>query len=159
MFARIGDRGLLALVVDDLQWGDPDSMRLLESLAVAPHVPRMLVLASTRSDEAGDWLASELASLAHLQPVRVQLAALGQQDGEALALSVLGEDTERTRRVLEALPPDVVAVHLSGLRSPEDVAAVAESRADAALIGEALMRLADPAPLLESMAAATRPAR
>ena len=57
-------------------------------------------------------------------------------------------------RVLAAIPDDRVAAHLSGLKSPDDVAAVARSRADAALIGEALMRLDDPRALLGSMVAA-----
>jgi indole-3-glycerol phosphate synthase len=58
--------------------------------------------------------------------------------------------------VLERIPRDRVAVHLSGVRSPESVAAVARGRADAALVGEALMRADDPAPLLASMLARGR---
>jgi indole-3-glycerol phosphate synthase len=63
-------------------------------------------------------------------------------------LDTLAMDADRTARVLAAIPAGVVAVHLSGLRSPDAVAAVARGRADAALIGEALMRLDDPAPML-----------
>jgi indole-3-glycerol phosphate synthase len=69
-------------------------------------------------------------------------------------LDTLAMDGERTARVLDAIPRDVVAVHLSGLRTPADVARVARSRADAALIGEALMRQDDPRPLLRAMAQA-----
>jgi indole-3-glycerol phosphate synthase len=47
-------------------------------------------------------------------------------------------------------------VHLSGLKGPEDVASVAKTTADAALMGEALMRQDDPAPLLRSMLEAAR---
>lgn len=70
-------------------------------------------------------------------------------------LDTLEVDVDRAARVLAALPPGVVAVHLSGLRGPEDVRRVAASRADAALVGEALMRQDDPEPLLASMVAAT----
>jgi indole-3-glycerol phosphate synthase len=66
-------------------------------------------------------------------------------------LDTLAMDQERTARVLERIPPDRVAVHLSGVGSPEAVAAVARGRADAALVGEALMRADDPGPLLTSM--------
>jgi indole-3-glycerol phosphate synthase len=66
-------------------------------------------------------------------------------------LDSLAMDAVRTARVLAAIPPDVVAVHLSGLRVPLDVATVAQSRADAALVGEALMRQDDPRGLLEAM--------
>jgi indole-3-glycerol phosphate synthase len=69
-------------------------------------------------------------------------------------LDTLAMDADRTARVLAAIPADVVAVHLSGLRSPADVAAVASGRADAALVGEALMREDDPRELLEAMVAA-----
>jgi indole-3-glycerol phosphate synthase len=59
-------------------------------------------------------------------------------------LDTLAMDAERAARVLAAIPRDVVAVHLSGLKAPDDVARVARGRADAALVGEALMRLDDP---------------
>jgi indole-3-glycerol phosphate synthase len=68
-------------------------------------------------------------------------------------LDTLVMDPERAHRVLEILPTNITRVHLSGLRSPEAVAAVAGGPADAALIGEALMRADDPEPLLSSMVA------
>ncbi len=74
-------------------------------------------------------------------------------------LDTLDIDGARAARVLAAIPDDRVAVHLSGLRTPADVAAVAATRADAALVGEALMRLDDPSALLAEMvrAAASAP--
>lgn len=66
-------------------------------------------------------------------------------------LDTLAMDAERAARVLAAVPADVVAVHLSGLKAPLDVAAVAQGRSDAALVGEALMRQDDPRGLLEAM--------
>ena len=49
-------------------------------------------------------------------------------------------DAARAARVLAAIPAGIVAVHLSGSRTPDDVARVALGRADATLVGEALMR-------------------
>jgi indole-3-glycerol phosphate synthase len=72
-------------------------------------------------------------------------------------LDTLAMDAERTARVLAAIPPYVVAVHLSGLKSGQDVAKVARTRADAALIGEALMRQDDPRGLLAEMVRASEP--
>jgi indole-3-glycerol phosphate synthase len=66
-------------------------------------------------------------------------------------LDTLQMDTARAGRVLDAIPRHVVAVHFSGLRSAGDVALVARGRPDAALIGEALMREADPRAVLASM--------
>ncbi len=71
-------------------------------------------------------------------------------------LDTLAMDAARTARVLAAIPREVVAVHLSGLRRADDVAAVARTRADAALIGEALMREDDPRGLLREMVSASQ---
>jgi indole-3-glycerol phosphate synthase len=63
-------------------------------------------------------------------------------------------DAARAADVLAAVDEGAVAVHLSGLATADDVARVAAGRASAALIGEALMRADDPAPLLASFVAA-----
>ena len=65
-------------------------------------------------------------------------------------------DAARAVRVLDAIPAGVVAVHLSGLRTPADLQRVARGRADAALVGEALMRQDDPRAALGAMVAAAR---
>lgn len=74
-------------------------------------------------------------------------------------LDTLEMDRERAARVLAAIPPPCVAVHLSGLKGPDDIREVARSRADAALVGEALMRKDDPRELLASMMVASRTPR
>ena len=66
-------------------------------------------------------------------------------------LDTLVMDPVRAARVLAAIPADRIAVHLSGLKGPDDVAAVARTTADAALMGEALMRQDDPTALLRAM--------
>jgi indole-3-glycerol phosphate synthase len=71
-------------------------------------------------------------------------------------LDTLAMDGERAARVCSVIPPDVVAVHLSGIRQPDDIAQIARSRADAALVGEALMRDDDPRPRLRALVAAAR---
>ena len=67
-------------------------------------------------------------------------------------LDTLEMDPARAARVLASIPPDKIAVHLSGLKSQADATQIAASRADAALIGEALMRRDDPGPLLAELA-------
>lgn len=83
-------------------------------------------------------------------------------------LNTLKMDAERAARILGQIEPTAVAIHLSGLASPDDVTRVAfpstlvgdplsrsppstTRRADAALIGEALMRQDDPTALLSAM--------
>ena len=69
-------------------------------------------------------------------------------------LDSLAMDAAKTARVLDATPAGVVAVHLSGLRTPADVQRTSRGRADAALVGEALMRQDDPRAALRDMLAA-----
>jgi indole-3-glycerol phosphate synthase len=69
-------------------------------------------------------------------------------------LDTLRVDASLAEEVLASIPSDRTAVHLSGLRTAEDVARIAGGRADAALIGEALMRDNDPSALLKRMLAA-----
>lgn len=69
-------------------------------------------------------------------------------------LDTLVMDRSRAARVLAALPEHVVGVHLSGLAAPSDVLQLRQGRADAALVGEALMRQDDPEPLLRELVAA-----
>jgi indole-3-glycerol phosphate synthase len=78
-----------------------------------------------------------------------RLVGVNARDLDSLAM-----DVGRTARVLEAIPAEVVAVHLSGVKAPVDIARLSRGRADAALVGEALMRQDDPGPLLRAMVAA-----
>lgn len=72
-------------------------------------------------------------------------------------LDTLVIDATRTARVLAGIPRDRVAVHLSGVKSPLDLRAIAAGRADAALVGEVLMREEDPTPLLRNLVANLAP--
>ena len=49
-------------------------------------------------------------------------------------------DTENSRKLRDMVPSNLVFVSESGVRTAEDVAAIAKSGADAVLIGETLMR-------------------
>jgi indole-3-glycerol phosphate synthase len=92
--------------------------------------------------------------LARALSVGAKLVGVNARDLDTLTM-----DAARAARVLAQIPADVAAVHLSGLKTPAEIAALAEGRADAALIGETLMRAADPRPLLEAMAEAARAPR
>jgi indole-3-glycerol phosphate synthase len=66
-------------------------------------------------------------------------------------LGTLEMDAARAARVLGGLPSTVTRVHFSGIAAPNDVRRVANSPADAALIGETLMRQDQPEALLRSL--------
>ena len=103
----------------------------------------------------------------HLEPfvevVNEQEAAVALDAGATLVgvnardLDTLEMDAARTARVLAALPTTLTRVHLSGIAKPEHVQSVVASDADAALIGEALMREAQPEERLRSLVSAARP--
>jgi indole-3-glycerol phosphate synthase len=69
-------------------------------------------------------------------------------------LDTLKLDRARAARTLGGLPDGVLAVHLSGLGNADAVAEVAQGTADAALVGEVLMREDDPEALLRTLVAA-----
>lgn len=66
-------------------------------------------------------------------------------------LDTLEMDTAAAQEVLASLEPEIVGVHLSGLKNADDVREVAAGPAAAALIGECLMRQDDPRALLAAL--------
>ena len=74
-------------------------------------------------------------------------------------LDTLRMDPVRAAKIVAAIPDDRVAVHLSGLKTEDDVRALAKGRAEAALVGEIMMRQDDPTDLLTRFVAAARTAR
>lgn len=65
-------------------------------------------------------------------------------------------DFSNAARLRELVPPECVYVAESGVSSPEDVAVLKKAGADAALMGEVLMRAGDRAALLRAMREAAR---
>ncbi len=102
--------------------------------------------------EAGERGLEPLVEVATEEELRAARAAGARLVGvNARDLDTLRMDPARAAAVLAQIEPDRVAAHLSGLAAPEDVAKIAAGRADAALVGEALMRRDDPTDLLAAM--------
>ena len=53
-------------------------------------------------------------------------------------------DPERAERLVEKIPKERVAVYMSGVNDADDLRDIARGRADAVLVGSALMRKSDP---------------
>jgi indole-3-glycerol phosphate synthase len=60
-------------------------------------------------------------------------------------LATFTTDLETTVRLLERVPPDVLVVSESGIRTRDDVARLGRAGVDAILVGETLLRDPDPA--------------
>src|SRR5262245_674303 len=130
VLARLGDRAGLFLAVDDLQWGDSDSARLLLDLLRPPDPPRLMLLACYRSEDVG--------SSPCLQALREGLKEFGGElerrelavgplpPGEALALARAllregGEPAEHVAHESQGSPFFIheLAQHAgAGLRDP-----------------------------------------
>jgi indole-3-glycerol phosphate synthase len=67
-------------------------------------------------------------------------------------------DQQHARTLIERIPSDRIAVHMSGVRSGEDLARIAASRADVVLVGEGLMRAPTPGARLREWLQAIPPA-
>jgi indole-3-glycerol phosphate synthase len=71
-------------------------------------------------------------------------------------LDTLVMDATRAARVLAQIPSRMIPLYLSGIRGANDVRAIAQTGAHGALVGETLMREADPLRLLAELVEAAR---
>jgi len=74
-------------------------------------------------------------------------------------LSTFVTDLDTTVRLLAEVPPDVVLVSESGIRTVEDIERLGEAGVDAILVGEALLRAPDPNTVARAFAGVPRRAR
>jgi len=103
LLQRVADRHLLILHIDDLQWGDLDSAKLLRELLRPPDAPEMLLILGFRSEdrERSPCLG----------------ALLGEPFGAALEMHLRPLDAEAAGALMRALlrgpVPDVDVVSLT----------------------------------------------
>jgi tetratricopeptide (TPR) repeat protein len=98
----MGSQQRVLLVLDDLHWADPPSLRLLEYLLRSSHNRPLLIIATCRhsdSDSSG-WLSESLAGLRRAVAVE-HLSLQGLSEGEAAELlsSVLGRPLSEGERL------------------------------------------------------------
>jgi indole-3-glycerol phosphate synthase len=130
-----------------------DAALLIARIVTASELRALADAARARGLEPVVEVATE-AELAVAQAASARVIGVNARD-----LNTLRLDSARAQSVLRAIPPPTVAIHLSGLATPDDVSRIAGSRADAALVGEALMRVDDPRPLLRAMVESASSAR
>ncbi|MEY4511350.1 MAG: hypothetical protein RLZZ450_3472 [Pseudomonadota bacterium] len=99
MFAELAAHRPVVLWLDDYQWADVDTRRLVSSLIAGPDAPRMLLLLS-EEPEPGGVHASEPP--AH---DTVELASLSSDEARLLIDELLERTGEVTRELEDALRP------------------------------------------------------
>ena len=103
VISRLVARGPTVLVLEDLHWADPTSLRLTEQLAALARAGPLLVLATRRPepDPGVSALEASLCSDPGLQSYKIELSPLVADAEAALARSLLGEAAPEA--VLEAV--------------------------------------------------------
>ena len=109
LFVALADRRRVAIVIDDLQWSDADSLALLRALLLPPDPPRLLLLATLRS--GSQILSTEAAGAEVALPGdsrELHLYGLPVEEARALAERLLAGDKDdaasraRARAIAEA---------------------------------------------------------
>ena len=86
LLAALAARRPLIIAIDDLQWGDADSMALLEAVLAPPDATPVLLLCTVRDDHPG---AAALLARLPGERRRVTLTGLPPDDARALAAHLL----------------------------------------------------------------------
>lgn len=119
LLARIGDRAPLVAVIDDAQWGDVDSVQVLQELIAGADAPGMLVLVVFTGD--GVALQGE---------VTLRLTELDADESHALALQ-LGDASRAAALVREARGNPFLLQQLAEVGGDVPLEDVMRSRIDA----------------------------
>ena len=175
LFSRMGDHRPLVLSIDDVQWGDLDSVAVLTDLMALPGAPPLLLVLSYRTEERAraPFLRALLPALKNSLDARcieLEVGPLDRATGTALALSMFGKP-EMTREPAVQLLAQQVAVEahgspffireLSSYLLAQDIRSLATSGLGVTLeqvVAERLSGLSTAAKrLLEVVAVASRP--
>ena len=124
-------------------------MVLLLVRALGPESLQALVLETLRLGMAPVVEAADPDELGLALATGATIIGINARD-----LRTFRVDAEAAARVIALIPEGRIAVHMSGVGSAEDLARVAAGRADAVLIGGALMQAPEPGDQLRDWLAA-----
>jgi hypothetical protein len=101
LLTRLVERTPLILSIDDLQWGDVDSARLLSELIYSEQSPALLFIGCFRSEDSEqspfllEMRKSRVKASRTLEHRELAVEALPLSDARKLALALLGRDDAR----------------------------------------------------------------
>jgi predicted ATPase len=98
LLLRLAERTKLVLFIDDLQWGDVDSVDLLDEVLRPPDAPPLLFIAAYRSDAAES--SPFVGAFRERVPARdLILDPLTPEESQDLALELLGDSVSDPHEV------------------------------------------------------------
>lgn len=109
LLARLSALSPLVAIIDDLQWGDLDTISLFQQLVTGPAPPRMLLVCSFRSEsvDANPFVPAfrKVLEQASTTVIRnFELSELSQEESLRLASHLLNQN--ETRAIAEAIAND-----------------------------------------------------
>jgi indole-3-glycerol phosphate synthase len=140
-----------------------DPLHVVEARATGADAVLLIVriledaMLRTLHDEATGWGMSALvevhdrSELARALDLGARIVGINNRD-----LSTFRSDLDTTLRLLGDIPDDVTVVSESGIRDRADVNRLAEAGIDAILVGETLLRAADPGVAAKELASVPR---
>lgn len=103
LLARIGDHRRLVLCIDDAQWGDADSARLLTELLMPPDPPVLLLICAYREGadrrEGFVSMVRQSPAVASLRQSDLRLNPLNEEEAANVARLLLGRDSVRAEAI------------------------------------------------------------
>jgi indole-3-glycerol phosphate synthase len=143
-----------------------DRLQLIEACALGASAALLIARAlspgelATMAEAARDLQLEviveirDMAELDRALQVDAQMIGVNNRDLETLQI-----DPTTTARLIPAIPPSLIAIAESGMRSGADVAAAGEWGADAVLVGSAVSSAADPAGAVRALTGVRRRGR
>ena len=109
LLTRLGDRKTLVLHIDDFQWGDLDSVALLEDLLRPPDPPALLLIVCYRSEDEGTspalraMLESSASGGWGMDVRQIDVGPLSREDARQLALALLPPESPHAEGLSDAI--------------------------------------------------------
>ena len=143
------DFTVCAADVADARLMGADAVLLIAAALTEPELAEL----SAGAGELGMTVLFEVHDETELERVLAAGAAVvGVNQRDLYSFEV---DTDRAVRVARAMPEGVIRVAESGIGGPDDARRLADAGFDAVLVGESLVRSADPATAVAALRAAT----
>ncbi|PKN45107.1 MAG: hypothetical protein CVU59_09995 [Deltaproteobacteria bacterium HGW-Deltaproteobacteria-17] len=115
LLTRLADRRPVVIVLDDIQWADEDSLRLLRAILQPPDPPPLLLVISMRTSTDPDEAAEAVAHFQALLPFPANdlpLAPLSMDAAAALAEELLASNSDTA--VPDATQAAIIAQEAAG---------------------------------------------